>query len=124
MLCSEPCVTLAYLEPCQIQIPSIFRTLTYLETVVYSEPCPIQNSRHLKYRKSLKYNLHRTLCNLVIFTTFVYSCPSILITRGIFKALSNMHDGLFCTEPCMTLAYSEPCQISITDNLFRTMSNP
>ena len=114
---------MAYLEPYHIQNPSIFRTLAYFETVAYSEPCTIPNSRHSKYRESLKYSLHRTLFNLVIFTTFVYSCPSILITRGILKVLLNMYDGPFCTEPCITLAYSEPCQISITENLFRTMSN-
>ena len=123
MFCSESCLTLAYLEPCHIQNPSMFTTLAYFEAMIYSEPCLIQNSRHSKYRESLKYSLHRTMCNLVIFTTLVYSCPSVFIIWGILKALSNMYDGPFCTEPCITLAYTELCQISIKENLFRTMSN-
>ena len=53
----EPCVTLAYSEPCHIQNPGIFkiqdifRTLSrhilayseYCATVAYSKPCHIQN---------------------------------------------------------------------------------
>ena len=66
-----------------------------------------QDSRRPKYRESLKYNLHRTMCNLGIFTTLVYSSPSILRTQEKLRTQSNMYDEPFSTEPCVTLAYSE-----------------
>ena len=52
----EPCVTLAYSEPCHVQNPGIFRTQNVLKTLsrhmaysercvtlAYGEPCHIQN---------------------------------------------------------------------------------
>ena len=45
--------------------------------------------------------------------------------RGILKPLSNMYDGPFSKELCVTLAYSElqtysePCQISIMGNFIQ-----
>ena len=57
------------------------------------------------------------MCNLGIFTTLVYSSPSILRTRGILGTMSKMYDRPFSTEPCVTMAcskleaYSEPGQI-------------
>ena len=39
----------------------------------------------------------RTLCNTCIFRT-----------RGIFRTLSNIYDGKFYSQPCVTLAYLEP----------------
>ena len=85
----------------------------------------IQNSRHSRYCESLKYSLHRTLCNLHIFTSYVYSSPSTLRTRGvwwgvfyrtlcdtgifrtqgIFQTLPNIYYGVFYSESCVTLAY-------------------
>ena len=62
------------------------------------------------------------MCNLGIFTTLVYSSPSRLRAQGILRNLSNMYDGLFSTEPCVALvfseleAYSELCQIFIMEN--------
>ena len=76
-----------------------------------------ENSRHSNYCESLKYSLHRTLCNLGIFTAYIYSSPSTLRTQG--------NDEPFPIEPCVTLAYSEleaysePCQISIMENFIQ-----
>ena len=108
----------------------VFRTLAYFETVLYSEHSRwnilfrtlcnysiytdfwyvqtylnIQNLRHPKYRETLKYSLHRALCNLGIFAT--HSSPSILKTRETLRIQSNKYDEPFSTEPCVTLAYSE-----------------
>ena len=41
--------------------------------------------------------------NLAIFTTLIYSHPSILRSQGILRNLSNMYDGLFSIEPCATM---------------------
>ena len=77
----------------------------------------IQSSRHSRYCESLKYSLHRTLLNVDIFTTYVYSSPSISRTKE--------YDGLFSVEPCVTLAYPEPetypkpCQISLIENFIQ-----
>ena len=62
------------------------------------------------------------MCNFGIFPTLVYSSPGRLRAQGILRNLSNMYDGLFYTEPCVTLvfseldAYSEPCQIFMMEN--------
>ena len=91
----------------------------------------IQNSRHSRYCESLKYNLHRTLCNLDTFTTLVYTSPSILRTwwiwwavfyrtlcnavifrtREIFQTLPNIYYGEFYSESCVTFAYLKPWHI-------------
>ena len=61
--------------------------------------------------------------NLGIFTTLAYLSPNILRAQGKLRNLSNMYDGLFSTEPCVPLvyseleAYSEPSQISRMENL-------
>ena len=61
------------------------------------------------------------MCNLGVFTALVYSSPSIFRAQGILRNLSNMYDGLFSTELCVTLVfrtlsniydtkfYSQPC---------------
>ena len=65
--------------------------------------------------------------HLGIFTTFVYLSPNILRAQGILRNLSNMYDGLFSAEPCVTLvyseleAYSEPCQISMMENFIHNI---
>ena len=71
--------------------PEIFRTLLYLE--------PEENS---EYSKSVEYSLHRTHNSL-------YPCQ--LRTRDIFRTLSNIYNGPFCSEPYVTLTYLEPCHI-------------
>ena len=74
----EPCVTLVtlyskpekYSESCQAYItqrflnepriyPSISRTLTYFEIVIYSEPCPLYNNKNL-------FILRRSIFRLLI----------------------------------------------------------
>ena len=100
---------------------NIFRLL------IHSKPQHIQNSRHSRYRVSLKYSLLRTECNLGIFTTLAYLSPSVMRTRRILKTLSNMYDGVFSIEPYITLAYSElqaysePCRVSVMENFIQSM---
>ena len=68
------------------------------------------------------------MCNLGIFMTLVYSSPGMLRDQGILRNLSNMYDGLFSTELCITLvfseleAYSEPCQISMMESLIHNLA--
>ena len=68
------------------------------------------------------------MCNLGIFMTLVYSNPGMLRAQGILRNLSNMYDGLFSTELCITLvfseleAYSEPCQISMMESLIHNLA--
>ena len=96
--------------------------------MMHSKLKHIQNSRHSRYCESLKYSLHKSLCNVDIFTTCVYSSRSILRTRGIwwaifyrtlcntgifrtrgiFQTLSNIYYGEFYSESCVTLAYLKP----------------
>ena len=106
----------------------LFRTLckySIYRPLMHSKLKHIQNSRHSRYCESLKYSLHRTLCNLHIFTSYVYSSPSTLRTRGIwwgvfyrtlcdtgifrtqgiFQTLPNIYYGVFYSESCVTLAY-------------------
>ena len=115
-------LTTTYLDSWHIQILSIFK-----------------NSRHSRYRESLKYSSYGTLCKPEVFATLVYSSPNILRTRatwwavfyrilcntgifrtrGIFRTQSNIFYGEFYSEPCVTLAYSVSkaysgyCQTSI-----------
>ena len=68
---------------------------------------------------------YRTLCNTGIFRT-----------RGIFRTLSNIYDGKFYSQPCVTPAYLEPWHIQnprhiqntakhLSRNiLFKTLCNP
>ena len=108
MLHSEPFVTIAYLDSWYIQNLNIFRTQD------------IQNNL-----ESLRYSSRRTLRNLGIFTTLVYSSPSIVRIRGILKTLSTYRMFHFLQKPCVTLtyseliAYTEHCQISITENFIQ-----
>ena len=122
----------------------IFRTLSNIyNEVLYSEPSNIayleswfiQNlsifrTQDVQYWESLKYSLHRTMCNLGTSTILAYLSPNIMRAQGILRNLSNMYNGLFFTEPCVTLVYSElrtysePCQISMMKNLFTTLFNP
>ena len=56
---SEPCVTLAYLEPWYIHNLEIFRTRSILTTLAYSQPWYNQNAGIFKIRGIL-----RTLSNI------------------------------------------------------------
>ena len=124
------------LKPWYIQNPVkyirwsiLFRTLKYsiFRLLIYSKPEHIQNSKHSKYWKSLKYSSRRTMCNLGIFTTLVYSSPGRLKAQWIIRNLSDMYGRLFSTEPCVTLvfsepeAYSEPCQIFTMENFIQNL---
>ena len=73
----------------------------------------------------MKFSLHRNLCNLDIFITYIYSSPSILRirriwwavfygtlrntgifrTRSIFRTLPNVYYEELYSESCVTLAY-------------------
>ena len=67
------------------------------------------------------------MCNLGIFTTLEDSSPGRLRSQGILRNLSNMYGGLFSTEPCVTLVfselevYSEPCQIFMMENFIHNL---
>ena len=61
-----------------------------------TEPCV--TLAYSKYRESLEYSLHGTLCK-----------PCHLRTQGIFRALPNIYNGEFYSEPCVIPAYIEPC---------------
>ena len=120
----------------------LFRTLckyNIYRLLMHSKLKHIQNSRHSRYCESLKYSLHRTLWDLDIFTTYVYSSPStwrtqgiwcvvlyrtlcdtgIFRTRGIFQTLSNIYYGEFYSESCVTLAYLKPCHIQNQNTVSR-----
>ena len=79
----------------------------------------------------MKCSLHRTLCNLDIFITYIYSSPSILRirgiwwvvfyrtlcisgifrTKGIFRTLPNVYYEEFYSERCVTLVHLKPWHI-------------
>ena len=67
------------------------------------------------------------MCNLGIFMSLVYSSPGLLRAQGILRNLSMMHDGLFSTELCVTLVFSEletypePCQISMMEKFIHNL---
>ena len=82
--------------------------------LMHSKLKHIQNSSHSRYFESLWYSLHRTLCNLDILKTYVYSSPSTLRTRGIWWAVFYriLYDtGIFRTrgifEPMYNIYYGE-----------------
>ena len=99
--------------------------------LMHSKLKHVQNWRQSRYRKYLKYALHRALCNLDIFTAKEYSSSStlrirgiwwavfygilydtgIFRTRSIFRTLSNIYYGEFHSESCVTLAYLKPWHI-------------
>ena len=60
----------------------------------------------------MKYSLHRTLCNLDIFTAYIYSSSSALRTWG--KLWAVFYGTLYNTGIFRTESYSEPYQISKT----------
>ena len=106
---------------------SVFRLL------IHSKTWHIQNWRHSKYWESLKCSLCRTICDLGILTTLVYSSPGRLRAQGIFRNLSNMYDELFSTEHCVTglflvfselKAYLEPCQIFMMESFLHNLVWP
>ena len=52
---------------------------------------------------------YRTLCNTGIFRT-----------PGIFKTFSNIYDGIFYSQPCVTPAYLEPSHIQNSRHIHNT----
>ena len=146
-------------EPCQACIwcsvflmkPDIFRTLIYSQSWHILKLRYVQNPvkciRWSTLFRTLKYiylgssyiqnfnifvqnSRHSILRIFKIQFTLVYLTPNILRAQGKFRNLSNMYDGLFSTEPCITLLYSELraysglCQKSLMKNLFTTLCNP
>ena len=129
-----------------IQWSILFRTLckyNICRFLMHSKLKHIQNSRHSRYCESLKYSLHRTLCDLDIFTTYVYSSPStwrtqgiwcvvlyrtlcdtgIFRTRGIFQTLSNIYYGELYSESYVTLAYLKPWHIQNQRHIHSTVKH-
>ena len=74
-----------------------------------------------KKRESFVYSWHRTLCSLRIFTTPVYSSHSIYDNQGIFRTLSNIYNGEFYSEQCVTLPYLEPWHIQNPRHIQNTL---
>ena len=117
----------------------LFRTLckyNIYRLLMHSKLKHIQNSRHSRYCESLKYSLHRTLCNLDIFTTLVYSSPSILRTRGIWwvvfyrtlcdtgiRTFPNIYYGQCYSESRVTLAYLKPWHIQNQKHIHNTVKH-
>ena len=117
--------TLAYSEPCQYTLrkSSILRFLIHLISfniliyLILNKPQHIQNTVNLQ---NTIYTEFTTLLNLSIFRTpwisriqFTQN-SQLFITLpfkdlDIFKTLSSIYNGAFCSEPCVTLAYLEPC---------------
>ena len=52
---------------------------------------------------------------------FLWPCH--LRTRGIFRALSNIYNGAFCSEPCVTLAYLEPLHVQNLRNIWNPVKH-
>ena len=93
-------------------------------------------------RESLKYCLHRTLCNLPIFTNLVHSILNKLTTRaiwwtvfyrtlfntdifshrGIFRTMLDIYYGEFYSEPCLTQTCLNPGIFRI-QGIFIILSN-
>ena len=61
-------------------------TITYLD-FWYIQNLIIFITQDIRYRQSLRYSLHRTLCNLEIFIIYIYSVPGIFRTPGIWRAV-------------------------------------
>ena len=147
---SEPCqasmIQRFFNEPWHIY-DEVFYSKLYANITFIDSWCilnlSIFNSRHSRYCESLKYSIHRTLCNLDIFTTYVYSSPStlrtrrkwwavfyrtlcdtgIFRTRGIFQTLSNIYYGEFYSESCVTLAYLKPWHIQNQRHIHNTVKH-
>ena len=123
---SKPSVTITYLDFWYIQNLSIFRT------------------QDIRYRESLNYSsLQKTLCNLDIFITYMYSSPSMLRIRGIwwavfygtlcntgifrtrdiFRTLPNVYYEEFYSEICVALAYLKPWHIQNLRHIYNTVTH-
>ena len=134
-------VTMAY-----VRWSILFRTLCKYANIIFIDSwCikHIQNSRLSRYCESLKYSLHRTVFNLGIFTTYIYSSPSTLRTRviwwavfyrtlcdtgifrtqGIFKTLSNIYYGEFYSDLCVTLAHLKHWHIQNQSHIHNTVKH-
>ena len=54
---SKPCVTLAYLEPCYIQNPNIFKIRNIFRTLVYSEPPLYSKLWHIQNQRLIQTSM-------------------------------------------------------------------
>ena len=57
----------------------------------------------------------------IIYTEFSVTCH--LKTRGIFKVLSNIYNGTFCSEPCVTLAYLKLWHVQNLRNIWNPVKH-
>ena len=112
----EPCVTLAYLEPCHIQNPSIFKTWdafrtssrhipAYSEccvTLVYWKPYHIQhfaifhNFRICRTRGIFRILNHTGIFNNVVITTVIFFFslwPYILFNKRCYFDYNDIHSN-------------------------------
>ena len=103
------------------------RNLDIFTTLVYSSPDRLRAQTNTQ--EPVKHVwwavFYRTLCNTGIFRI-----------RGIFRTFSNIYDGKFYLQPCMTSAYLEPWHIQnpryiqntakhlSQDILFKILCNP
>ena len=119
-----------------------FVTITYLD-FWYIQNLSIFRSQDIRYHESLKYSLHRSLCNLDILITYKYSSSSILRirgvwwavfhgtlcntgifrTRGIFRTLPSIYYEEFYSEPSVTLAYLKPWHIQNPRHIYNTVKH-
>ena len=117
---------LTYSEPWHIlKLWYIQNPVKYIRWIIL-----FRNLRYSIFRLPIKYSLRRTMCNFGIFAILAYSSPGRLRAQGILRNLSKMYDGLFSTEPCVTLvfskleAYSESCQIFMMGNFIHNLVWP
>ena len=68
---SRPCINLTYSEPWYIQNQRHSQNFVIFRLLVYSEPLHIQNQKYIQI-------------------------PGILRTRGIFRTVSIIYNGVFC----------------------------
>ena len=88
--CSEPCVTLAYLETWYIQNPGIVKTRSIFRTRSKFRTLHIQNPgifRTLVYSESWHIQNPGIFQHPGIFTTLAYSEPWYIQNPGIFTTL-------------------------------------
>ena len=136
-------VMLFFIEPWHIYdevfYSEPFVNITYLD-FWYIQNLIMFTTQDIRYRE---YSLHRTLCNIDIFITYIHSSPSILRargiswavfygtlcntgifrTRGIFRTLPNIYYEEFYSEPYVTLAFLKPWHIQNPRHIHNTVKH-
>ena len=100
---------------------SLYVATLYLD-FRYIQTLSIFRTQDIRYREALEYSFNRTLCNLDIFITYIYSSPSILRTRGIWW--TAFYETLCNTGISELEAYSELTHISIMKKLIKNHVKP